>query len=54
MLGTGDEMRSGGVRPSEKNQTCGQKASSTPKISAKSEMQRECQHSAAKMGAAPL
>jgi len=45
-FGTGDEMRSdwGGVRPSQKNQTCGQKARSTPMISAEPEIQRECQH----------
>jgi len=45
-VGTGDEMRSdwGGVRPSQKNQTCGQKARSTPMISAKPERHRKCQH----------
>ena len=48
-FGTGDEMRSdwGGVRPLQKNQTCGQKARSTPMISAKPEIQRECQRSGA-------
>ena len=51
-FGTGDEMRSDwcGVRPSQKNQTCGQKARSTPMISAKSERQPECQHSGAGIG----
>lgn len=47
---TGDEMRSGGVWPSEKNQACEQKARLTPMISAKPEIQRECQHSGAWIG----
>ena len=33
-VGTGDEMRSGGVRLSEENQTCGQEARSSPTMSA--------------------
>ena len=55
-FGTGDEMRTDwcGVRPSQKNQTCGQKARSTPMISAKSERQPECQHSGAGIGAQHL
>ena len=51
-FGTGGEMRSdwGGVGPSQKNQTCREKARSTPMISAKPEIQRECQHSGAGIG----